>query len=633
MPTLAEPVTRILSTVNELERYLRRAAPTLAFDTELKGLRRHHHLLGLSFYDNESAPVFVHTEHFFDGIPVAEIAKVCNRYFHRFQGIAHNAKFDLGVFKRHGIMDIPMLADTMMLCHIHNPDNIKNLETRTKLDLKIDKKTYKEIIGKTWDKIDWVADLYGGFDKKGKEIAPCITLDNMAQYAGFDVWATYRLYEYYWPLLEKENLLTIHSKIELPLAYVLRDMQEAGVRINLARLTRMSEELHGHITRLNDEVYDLAGCVFNIGSPKQKAEVLFDRLGLPCLHQTPSGGRSTDKHALDELAGKHPVVDKILEYTEARTLLGSFVDKIPVLVDSDGRLRCSFNSDGARTGRMSASEPNLQNQPNNPKFPVREAFIPREGYVFCVADYSQIEPRVLAHYSNDKQLQAIYERLGDIYQGVADAQKITRKAAKVVVLAIMYGLGPASLSTKLGITEKQGKAIIADFYRQYPDVDRWKKEVENTATRTGQVRNLFGRIRRLPEARNSENRGRYFGALRQAVNTQIQGSAADIMKIAMIKLHKRLQGLPAQLLLVVHDEVVVEVRKDFAVECMAIIEAEMAHAVTLNVSINADGKVCRNWADMKNDAFEGIPLDELESRFIRTVVKSEDISAFIHLLL
>jgi DNA polymerase-1 len=353
-------------------------------------------------------------------------------------------------------------------------------------------------------------------------------------------------------------------------------------------------------------IYEECGYEFNLNSPKQLAEILFDKLGLPVLKRTKSGAPSTDKGSLEELAlYGHDVAQRLVEYSQMDTLRGSFVKKIPLLVNSkDNRLHCSFNADVTRTGRLSSSDPNLQNQPNNKKYPVRKAYIPAKGYKFIILDYSQIEPRIMAHQSRDPKMCAVFNAGSDIYTGIATELGVTRDVAKVIQLAMSYGMGADKLAAMLRQPLHYAERKISEYKATYKVFFHWKKDIEASVRMNGYVETMFGRRRVLPDIK-STNKGVYFSVLRKATNTPIQGSAADIIKIVMNRMHKRFkkEKWDAHLLLSVHDELLIEVHEDIAEKIIPSIIDIVENTVTLDVPLKCELKLCDDWSQMKDKSY------------------------------
>lgn len=566
----------------------------IAIDTETTGLEIEAGLLGISIYDKTHEPVFIVCNEVVDkGIDLADLIDCFNPLFLNKEVlfIGHNAKYDLGVFKTKGFADFQLKYDSMMAIHIVDPELKKQLEYRVEHDLGVHKPKFDEVMGKKWDKIIWNDDA----------------ILKLAEYASGDALYTRKLNDMYIAMLEEAKTLHILTDIEVPICYVLRDMKLRGVRIDVDLLNKMSIKISSELKRLTSEIYEEAGCIFNINSSAQKAKILFEDMGYKPTKKSPGGKDSTDAHVLKELAKDGcSFAKKLLDYAELSKLKSTYVDGIPALCDKNNILHADFNSAGARTGRMSGSNPNLQNQPNNKNYPIRKAFIPREGYKFIVLDYSQIELRVMAHCSSDTELVRVFKEGLDVHGSVAEKLNISRKHAKIVNFGIMYGMGPDALGGFLEVPKDEARAIINGYHKAYTGYDNWKSSVEAFATRNGYVKNIFGRIRRLENATASGSRSReYFSALRQAVNTIVQGSAADLMKLALISMYKKFKArnMDAHVLMTVHDEFVIEAKENIVDSTFILAKSCMENVVDLKVPIIAEGKICDTWYDMKDDDF------------------------------
>lgn len=593
------PKVRLLLDEESLLSYLKSCeGELLVYDNETFGLYHGAPLLGTSFCSfKDRVPYFVPNRDVFSkGVPMEGIKRVFNEMFPKLRGMAHNAKYDLGVFKYLGIVDIPTEHDTALLIHSYNPDALKKLETRVKEDLKIEKKTFEEIIGKKWNKIKWVTEADD-------------LLDLLAQYAGEDTYATGLLFDLYYPKLD-EGMLKVYKEIEMPLVSVLRDMKHRGVLIDVPFLNKLSVEMEKGIEECKELIYKEAGGYFNLNSPKQKADVLYDIMGLPCMKTTKAGGRSTDSEVLEELSFMGiPIATQLLEYSVLNKLHSGYALAIPELCDAHNILRGDINSDGTRTGRFSSSNPNLQNQPNNSKYPIRQAFIPRRGYKFINYDFSQIELRIMAHVSMDAALLHTFRSGGDIHAKVANDLHISRKGAKVVNFGILYGMGKEKLANTIGVEVMEAERIIVGYERAYPGYTKWKRDTENFAIKNGFIVNVFGRVRWLKDAQNSTNKKAFYGALRKACNTVVQGSAADLIKLCMIKVHQEYikRGMDAHILLTVHDELLVEAHESCMIEAEKILKDIMENTVKFEVPILSEGKILEHWAEMKDDDILSVP--------------------------
>ena len=604
MKTLTAPKCSVLlwESLKEVENYFLGldSKNPLAFDYETTGLAYDAIPLGLSLCQVTSdTSVFIPYNYFFTkGLESEGIATLCNKYFKGKKLIAHNAKYDSMIGLMNGFSDSSMeiYADTLVMVHLYDSSLDKNLEQRVFQDFKYRKQSFSEICGKKWNKIDW--------DKEGDSL-----LEMLAGYSGEDTFWTCRLYQKYSIMLD-EQLWKIHDKIELPSIKILRDAKIRGVLMDIPLLKQMGRQLDSYLEKIESDIYSEAGCVFNLNSPKQKQEVFFQKMKLPIVTTTGKGSPSTDSGTFDTWAEQGIRVGELLsEYSTLNKLNSGYVRAIPELADNKNVLRGDINSCGTDTGRCSSSNPNLQNQPNSDQFPVRKAFIPRAGYVFINRDYSQLELRILAELSRDKNLLDVFKQGGDPHSDVAHRLGISRSAAKTVNFGVIYGLGPDNLARKLGISSKEASKIIDhDYVKAYPGVYSWKQRVQQYAKKHYYVRNYFGRIRRLPGVVSGSNY-EYFSALRKAVNTTIQGTGADIVKLATVKTVESLRknGLDAHFLLQVHDELLFEVREDQAILAEQIIINGMETAVKFSIPLLTDGKIILNWSEMKDSDIVSVP--------------------------
>ena len=412
------------------------------------------------------------------------------------------------------------------------------------------------------------------------------------------------------PELEKLGLREVYEKIDLPLIPVLARMEQRGIRIDPQALAALSARMEADIERLTAEIHQLAGHPFNINSPQQLAKVLFEELRLPV--NSKSKKTSTAADVLEALAPEHPIAAKVLEYRQLAKLKGTYVDALPALIDpATGRLHTSFNPAGAATGRLSSSNPNLQNIPIRTELgrEIRAAFLPREGWKLLVADYSQIELRLLAHYSKDPLLVEAFRNGEDIHTRTAaevfgvPPLMVTpelRRSAKAVNFGIVYGLSAFGLAAQLGIPQSEAQKYIQGYFERYAGVKRFLEEQIAEVRRTGETRTLFGRRRPIPDIQSSNPAARGF-AERTAVNTPLQGSAADLIKLAMIAIDRRLQSMGAQaaMLLQVHDELLFELPAEEVEEVGRMVKREMESVCRLEVPLVADIGVGDNWRDAK----------------------------------
>lgn len=577
----------------------------LTFDWETTGLAYDAQPLLLSMHQKGKRPTVVPlTEIFSVGVSMKELADECNKNFRRMRLMAHNSKYDSMINVMNGIKDenCNIVIDTLIMIHLVNPDLDKQLEKRVKEDFGYAKPTFKEISGKKWENIDWY--------KSGDSL-----LEKLAGYAGEDTYWTTRLYEKYKGMMD-DKLWDVHNKIEIPLVKILRDAKIRGVLIDVPLLNEMGGKAQELIEQYIDEIYATAGCVFNLNSPKQKQDVFFKKLKLPIISTTRSGQPSTDSESAKAWADMgYPIGKALVKYSELQKLLSGYINSIPALVDEYNVLRGDLNSCGTRTGRFASSNPNLQNQPNNHDFPIRDAFIPRPGYVFINYDYSQLELRVMAHMSKDEKFIDIFNTGRDPHGEVANALGISRKRAKVCNFGVLYGMGILNFAREFGVTEDEARNIIDNYHITYEGFARWKHATEEYAKKHGEVRNLFGRRRSLEEAcknpySGSIDKKKYFAELRMSVNTIIQGTGADIVKRATIAMCREFErrNIDAYFLLQVHDEVLIEARIDQMLEAERIVIDCMEHTTELCIPLEADGKILAKWGEMKDDDIPSLPF-------------------------
>ena len=410
--------------------------------------------------------------------------------------------------------------------------------------------------------------------------------------------------------LEVRGLTYLLDQVEMPLLPVLAEMEYMGVRVDLGRIDELAREFGARIEAVTREIYDLAGCAFNINSTHQLQEVLFGRLGLPAKHKTKTG-YSTGAEALEELRTSHPIVEKILEHRTLVKLKGTYLDGMPALVDpGNGRVHTTFNQAVTATGRLSSNDPNLQNIPVRDELGrrIRQAFVPAEGRVLLSADYSQIELRLLAHVSRDPSLIEAFRTGEDIHRRTAaevfgvSLEQVTddmRSRAKAVNFGIVYGISDFGLSQQLGISRNEAREYITSYFLRYPGVRAWVDEILTQARAQGYVTTLLGRRRQLPGiiSRNPQERG---FAERTAINTPLQGSAADIIKLAMVRLHGELaqRGLASRLILQVHDELILEVPGEELPVVAGLVRTAMEEVLPLEVPLQVDLKAGPSWYDL-----------------------------------
>ena len=414
-------------------------------------------------------------------------------------------------------------------------------------------------------------------------------------------------------LLEELNntgMQTLYDTIELPLVYTLSDMEKEGVHVDAEELKRYGEELAAQIAVLEKEIYEGAGETFNINSPKQLGHILFEKLEMPYGKKTKTG-YSTAADVLEKLAVEYPLVSKILEYRQLAKLKSTYADGLANFIEEDGRIHTTFQQTVTATGRLSSTDPNLQNIPIRMELGrmIRKVFLPKDGYIFVDADYSQIELRILAHMSGDEMLIQAYREAQDIHRMTAsqvfhtpfeEVTDLQRRNAKAVNFGIVYGISSFGLSQDLSISKKEAQEYIERYFESYPKIKEFLDGCVEKAKKDGYSVTMFGRRRPLPEISSSNFMQRSFGE-RIAMNAPIQGTAADIIKIAMNRVHRRLidEGLKSRLLLQVHDELLIEAAPDEVDEVKKILDEEMKGAADLSVELEIDTHTGKNWYEAK----------------------------------
>ena len=411
--------------------------------------------------------------------------------------------------------------------------------------------------------------------------------------------------------MEETDTLKLFNTIEMPLLEVLADMQYQGIYVNKKKLLKYGEELKEKINILTNEIHELAGEDFNINSPKQLGDILFEKLKLPPSKKTKKG-YATGVEVLEKLKNTHPIIEKLLEYRKICKLNSTYVDGlIPYINPETNKIHSSFHQTSTATGRISSTEPNLQNIParNELGKNLRKVFEPEKGKIFTDADYSQIELRVLAHISNDAHMIEAFNNNEDIHKQVAskvfdkpieNVTKQERSSAKAVNFGIVYGISDFGLAGQLGISKKEAKKYIESYLEKYSGIKKFMEDIVEKAKQQGYVETLFGRRRYIPELKSNNYMVRQFGS-RVAMNMPIQGTAADIMKIAMIDVYNKLKekNLKSRLILQIHDELIIEAYKEEKEEVKEILKSSMENAYKLNVPLIVDMCEADNWYDAK----------------------------------
>ncbi|MGE0267670.1 MAG: DNA polymerase I [Candidatus Omnitrophota bacterium] len=421
----------------------------------------------------------------------------------------------------------------------------------------------------------------------------------------------YKLYDVLKPKLKESTLDELYERIERPLAYVLYKMESCGVKLDESHLKKLSQTCQSKMDELTKKLYELAGEEFNINSPKQLGVILFEKLSLPSIKRTKTG-HSTDEEVLTKLSGLHEFPSMILEFRQLAKLKSTYIDAFPKLINPQtGRIHAEFNQIGAETGRLSSRHPNLQNIPIRTELgkQVRKAIIPSDGKLMLSADYSQIELRILAHLSADASLLEAFNRDQDIHNYTAslifdiDQSKVDyamRDTAKRVNFGIVYGMSGFGLSKDLGISQKEAQDFIDRYFRRYPQVKVFMDQQIEHCKKNGYVLTLLNRRRYIPDINSKNNSVRQF-AERQAINTPVQGSAADLMKLAMINVYNEMvkEKLKSQMLITVHDELVFDLLPDERETMLSLVKNIMESTIELSVPVKVDLKIGKNWMEME----------------------------------
>lgn len=510
--------------------------------------------------------------------------------------IGQNCKFDIQVLGNYGISVSGPVFDTMIAHYLLEPDMRHNLNILSEIYLSYTPVHIESLIGEK-----------GHNQKNMRSVPP----EQLKEYAVEDADVTLQLKNIFEPRLRKEGLYDLAKDIEMPLINVLATMERNGVILDEDELRKITAGLRDDIINLETDIYSLAGTEFNISSPKQLGDILFLRLKLDDnARKTKTKQFVTNEEILQRLAHKHPIVDKVLEYRGLKKLLSTYVEALPQLINrKTGRIHTSFNQAVASTGRLSSNNPNLQNIPVKDERgrEIRKAFIPAEGCLFFSADYSQIELRLMAHLSSDESMIADFISGNDIHAATAakifgvDITEVTREMrsrAKTANFGIIYGISSFGLSERLTISRKEAKDLIDGYFDSYPGVRTYMDESIRKARETGYVTTMFGRKRYLRDihSRNQVVRG---NAERNAINAPIQGSAADIIKIAMVRIHERLksENYKTRMILQVHDELIFEVPGNELERLKEMVIYEMSNAAKLDVPLKVDWGTGRNWLE------------------------------------
>ena len=578
------------------------------FDTETDGLNPYElKIAGASFSFKAKEGYFVainpsrDSKELFvtdlsDRLSQEEFVKIFRPVFEnkKIKKVCQNGKFDISVMRSIGIEVNNFYFDTMLASYVIDPDQKHGMDDLSEKYLK-----YKPIP---------ISSLIG--EKKDPAHIFDVNVDALSEYAAEDADITFRLYEILSKELKKEKLEKLAYEVEFPLASVLEDIEYTGINVDRNALKELSKDFDKELKDNTRKIYKLAGEEFNINSPKQLQVILFSKLGLQSGKKTKTG-YSTDARSLEMLRGEHKIIESILDFRQITKLKSTYADALQTMINpKTGRIHTSLNQIAASTGRLSSNDPNLQNIPIRTERgkEIRKAFIPRDkNHVILSADYSQIELRIMASICNDEGLKKAFKHGEDIHRSTAalvfmvDPKDVTddmRRKAKEVNFGILYGIGPFGLASRLGITQKHGKEIIDTYFNTFKRVKNFMDDSVKSAKQKGYAETLMGRRRFLRNI-NSKNRVVRQFEERVAINMPIQGTAADMIKLAMIKIHKELskRKTRTKMILQVHDELLFDAHKDEVKELTPLIKEMMENALPMNVPIVVETGIGNNWLD------------------------------------
>ena len=601
-PPAGELQAETVTTCAALDAWLARvqAADRVAIDTETTSKDPHAaRLVGISLAVTPWQGCYIPVGHNYAGVPeqlpLDEVLAVLKPWLESDaqQKVGQNIKYDMHVLANHGITLRGVVDDTMLESYVLEAHRTHGMDALAGRHLNRTTITYEEVAGKGAKAI--------GFDQ--------VALDVATPYAAEDADVTLQLHRTLWPAIEaSERLRHIYRNIEMPTLQVLYDMERHGVLLDRDRLRAQSQQLAEQLQELERQAHELAGQPFNLGSTKQLGEILFERLGLPVVKKTPAGKPSTDESVLEKLALDYPLPKVLLQWRGLAKLKSTYTDKLPEMVDpKTGRVHTTYSQAVAITGRLASSDPNLQNIPvRTPEGRrIREAFIAPPGHQMMSADYSQIELRIMAHISQDAGLLKAFADGEDVHRAtasevfgvpIAEVNSEQRRYAKVINFGLIYGMSAFGLAANLGIERGAAQAYIDRYFARYPGVAAYMERTRAQAREQGYVETVFGRRLWLPEI-GSSNMGRRQMAERAAINAPMQGTAADLIKLAMIDVHAwlRRENLGARLVMQVHDELVLEVPDAEVERLKTDLPARMAGVAQLSVPLLAEVGVGENW--------------------------------------
>ena len=591
-----------ISTEKSLKELIKKAskAKTIALDTETTGLDyMDTELVGISLSYQAGEAYYIPLNHDDDSVDQLALDIVLKELRPLLESssnkiIGQNIKFDKNVLAKYGVDIASIKNDTMMMSYVLDASATRhNLDALSSYYLNYKTSTFEDVAGKGVKQIT--------FDK--------VPIEAATNYAAEDADITLRLYEELNPRLEGETSLNkLNDEIEIPLIEVLSEMEQNGAILNSKILNSQSKDLESRIKKLEEKAYQLAGEEFNLGSTKQLREIFFEKLKYRIIKKTPGGQPSTDEKVLAELAEEYELPKVLLEHRTLSKLKSTYTDKLPNQVSqSTGKVHTSFHQAVTTTGRLSSSDPNLQNIPIRTEDGrrIRQAFEPSKGNKFISADYSQIELRVMAHMSKDEGLLEAFREGQDVHSktasevfdvGIKDVTSDLRRNAKAINFGLIYGISAFGLGKQLGISRNLAAEYMAMYFEKYPDVKKYMESTKEFASQNGYVETLFGRRLYLRDI-NATNAMRRQASERAAINAPVQGTAADIMKIAMINMHKAIktQKSEAKLILQVHDELILDTPKDEIDKIVSLVTESMMGAANLDVPLEIDIGIGDNW--------------------------------------
>ena len=571
-----------------------------AFDTETDSLNTYEaNLVGLSFCAKEGKAYYIPVQHRYLGVPQQlELDVVLEKLKPVFADakkakVAHNFKFDEKVLSKYGINIQGQIHDTMIMAYVLKSSGKHDMDSLSKEHLDISPVPYSEIAG----------------TGRKQQTLDQIEIEKVAKYAAEDADITFRLFNHFDSLLKKERILyNLYFQVEMPLTLILNNMEKIGVKIDADKLVEQSTNLEKSIGEIQEQCYELAGSEFNLSSPVQLREILFEKMEIPAVKKTAKGQASTSEEVLVQLAEEYEIAALIMKYRHLSKLKNTYTDKLPKMLDSNSRVHTSYNQTGTVTGRLSSSDPNLQNIPiKSPEGrKIRQAFIAEEGGCVVAADYSQIELRIMAHLSKDENLLKAFNEGLDIHSATAaevlgiqldEVSSEQRRRAKAINFGLIYGMSAFGLAKQLEIPRGEAQEYIDVYFNRYPKVKEYMTTAKEFAKKNGYVETILGRRLYLPEI-SSRNVMQRNAAERAAINAPMQGTAADIIKKAMIEVNTMISqeyNGEVKMVMQVHDELVFEIQRTKVEEISAKIKEMMEGAVKLSVPLEVNVYTGDNW--------------------------------------